>query len=132
MKYLFFSVLAMVLMCFSSCTKVEGRGGAATIKGSVLGKKYNAIGNLVAEYPMIKEDVYIIYGANSTSVDDKMDTSYDGTFEFRNLQPGTYTIIVYSKAPSEPGGKVAVLKTITISKAEKKQAVDVGVIEVRD
>ncbi len=132
MKHLFLVLLALILVSSSSCSKVEGRGGAATIKGSLLGKKYNAIGNLISEYPMIKEKVYIIYGTNTTSVDDKTDTSYDGSFEFRNLQPGTYTVFAYSKAPSQPGGKVAVLKTITISKAEKKQAVDVGVIEVRD
>lgn len=125
---LIFSTLGLIM----SCSKIEGGGGAATLKGSVLGKKYNAVGNVIAEYPLAKHDVFIIYGTSTTYFDDKIETSYDGTFEFRHLQPGNYTIFSYSKAPTDPSGNVTVLKEITISKAEKKQAIDVGVIEVRD
>lgn len=132
MKTIYFLLLLGGISVFSSCEKFEGEGGAATIKGSVLGKKYNSIGVLITEYPMQKHDVFIIYGENSTYFDDKIETSYDGTFEFRHLQPGTYTIFTYSKDPTVPSGDVVVKQTITISKGEKKQAIDVGVIEVRD
>lgn len=132
MKYFSLALLVCVLGGLMSCSKVEGDGGAATLKGSVLGKKYNAVGNVIAEYPLAKKDVFIIYGTSTTYFDDKIETSYDGTFEFRNLQPGNYTIFVYSKSLTDPSGDVTVLKEVTISKAEKKQAIDVGVIEVRD
>ena len=46
----------------SSCKKVEGAGGGATIKGMIQEQKYNALGNIIAEYPGSDVDVYLIYG----------------------------------------------------------------------
>ena len=132
MKFVFYTLFVCLIVGSTSCSKVEGRGGGATLKGSVLGQKYNAIGAIVAEYPLAKQDIFIVYGANTTYFDDKIETSYDGTFEFSKLQPGSYTIFCYSKAPSDPSGKLAVLKTVTISKAEKKEAIDVGLFTLRD
>jgi len=121
--------IGLSLLC-SSCKKNEGTGGAATIKGSILGKKYNGIGVLIAEYPLANEDVFIIYGKKTNYFDDRIRTSYDGSFEFRALQPGNYTVFCYSKDPNVPGGETAVLREIFIEK--KKDTKDLGIIEVRD
>ncbi|MEY3586315.1 MAG: hypothetical protein RLZZ243_1379, partial [Bacteroidota bacterium] len=52
----------LVLSISSSCKKVEGSGGGATIKGIIQEQKYNALGNIIAEYPGSDIDVYLIYG----------------------------------------------------------------------
>jgi len=119
-----------ISLFFYGCKKNEGTGGAATIKGSILAKKYNAINVLIAEYPLAKEDVYIIYGNSNSYFDDKIETSYDGSFEFRGLQPGDYTVFCYSKSPSSPSGDTTVVLNVNIS--NKKDTKDLGVIEVRD
>lgn len=127
-----FSLFLLLTLSVSifSCKKVEGEGGASTINGSLLGKKYNSVNVLIAEYPLAKHDVFIIYGSNSTYFDDKIETSYDGTFEFRNLQPGVYTIFCYEKDDNEPSGDGVIIQTVKIEK--KKDNVSLGVIEVRD
>lgn len=130
MKTILLSVFIGLSICFSACKKNEGTGGAATIKGSILGKKYNGIGVLIAEYPMAKEDVFIIYGNSNSYFDDKIETSYDGSFEFRNLQPGNYTVFCYSKSPNSPSGDTTIIMDVNIS--NKKDTKDLGVIEVRD
>lgn len=130
MKSFSLFLILFLTISLSSCKKVEGEGGAATISGSLLGKKYNGVGTLIAEYPLAKHDVFIIYGTNSTYFDDKIETSYDGSFEFRNLQPGNYTIFCYEKDNTEPSGDGVVIQTVTIEK--KKDNVNIGIIEVED
>lgn len=129
MKSILLLPLITVLLLISSCKKVEGTGGAAVIKGSLLGKKYNGVGALIAEYPLAKHDVYIVYGTN-TYFDDDIETSYDGSFEFRELQPGNYTIFLYEEDPTVASGEAVIKKSVTIS--DKKETIDLGVIEVTD
>lgn len=129
MKSIHFASLLIVCLLVFSCKKVEGTGGAATIKGSLLGQKFNGVGALIAEYPLAKQDVYIVYGDN-TYFDDDIETSYDGTFEFRELQPGDYTIFLYEKDPTAASGDGVISMKVTVSK--KKETVELGVIEVRD
>jgi hypothetical protein len=50
----------------------------------------------VGTYPAADEDVYIQYG-DHVSPDDKVQTNYDGEFEFLYLRPGKYTVYVFSK-----------------------------------
>lgn len=132
MRIMSFCLILFLGFQLQSCKKVEGKGGAATIKGSILGKKYNSVGNLIAEYPLAKHDLFIIYGQNSTYFDDKIETSFDGSFEFRNLQPGTYTIYTIGKDPTVSSGDKTISQTITIAKKDKKSVIDLGIIEVRD
>jgi len=126
--FLFFAVLTT----FISCKKVEGEGGGATISGSLNGQKLNGAGVVSSEYPLFDHDIYIIYGGNSTFYDDRIRTSYDGSFEFRNLQPGNYTVFLYQKNPSEPNEESVIIRQATISKQDKKGKVNIGVINVRD
>lgn len=132
MKIISLCLVLFLGLQLQSCKKVEGKGGAATIKGSILGKNYNSANVYISEYMMVKQDVFIVYGENSTYFDDKIETSYDGTFEFRNLQPGTYTIFTYSKDATVASGKTTVSLTTTIDKKDKKSIIDLGVIEVKD
>lgn len=132
MKSISYFLLLIALSFFVSCKKVEGEGGAATISGTLNGQKINSAGDTISEYPLYDHDVFIIYGNSSTFYDDKISSSYDGTFEFRNLQPGNYTIFLYEKNNSAGGGESAVTKQITIDKKDKKGTVNLGTIDVRD
>lgn len=81
-----------------SCDKDAGEGGTSSITGRVLVHDFDAGWTAVQDtYPAPKEDVYIIYGDDNSVFDDDRETSYDGTFEFKNLRKGTYKIFAYSK-----------------------------------
>lgn len=127
--------LFLVLAVFgitSSCKKVEGEGGSSKIVGKVTVNNYNVGGSILeGTYPGADEDVYIIYGEGNTYYNDRIKTSYDGTFEFPYLQPGTYTVYVYEDVlpePSNADNKQVVLLTTEIGKKETK---DVGEIIIK-
>ena len=113
MKLLFGA--AFLILIFTSCSKYEGEGGSATIKGVVVEQKYNTLGNIIAEYPVGDQDVYIIYGNDNTFYDDDIKTSYDGSFEFRYLKKGSYKIFVYEDCASCPSGQKEVIVPIEIT-----------------
>ena len=127
MKYLGFLMVAMLLIGVS-CTKSEGVGGNATVTGVLKESVYNILGyqhTISAQ----GENVYITYGGTSTVVDDKIQSSYDGTFEFNYLRPGDYTVFAYSDSwTTLLGGDSVVLAEFTIT--EKKQEVDLGSITI--
>ncbi len=124
---LFLSIL--ILSVSTSCKKVEGSGGGATIKGLIKEQKYNALGNIIAEYPAADVDVYLIYGTDDQFYDEDVKTSYDGSFVFKYLQKGTYTVFVYEDDSTEPSGKNVVKKTFEIT--EKGEVKDLGTINTR-
>jgi hypothetical protein len=130
MKNGLFLLLSIVVLSVStSCKKVEGSGGGATIKGFINEQKYNALGNVIAEYPGADVDVYLIYGTADQFYDEDVKTSYDGSFVFKYLQKGTYTVFVYEDDSSEPSGKNVVKQTFEIT--EKGQVKDLGTINTR-
>ena len=91
---LLFSILAVFLL---SCEKTEGEGGTASIKGKVYVINYNSELTFIrAEYYGPDEDVYIVYGSDEV-YSDKFSTHHDGTFLFKYLRKGHYTLYVYSK-----------------------------------
>ena len=114
MKLLFGA--AFLILIFNSCSKYEGEGGTATIKGVIREQKYNTLGNIIAEYPVGDQDVYIIYGNGNTFYDDDIKTSYDGSFEFRYLKKGLYKIFVYEDCLTCPSGKKEIIVPIEITK----------------
>ncbi|GAB4132552.1 MAG: hypothetical protein Fur0041_03950 [Bacteroidia bacterium] len=86
------SVIALAV----SCKNGAGPGGEASIKGTVLGKRYvNNCTLLVGEFLAPDEDVYIIYD-DDPSYGDRVKTGPDGTFWFKYLRKGKYTIYAYS------------------------------------
>jgi len=95
-KKLLPSLLFLIILA-TACTKEAGEGGTATIVGKVYAYDYNAeMTNLRTEYYAPDEDVYIIYGEDSI-FSDRMRTNFDGSYRFKYLRPGEYTIYAYSK-----------------------------------
>lgn len=119
MKKLVF--LTALFGLFLSCNKTEGLGGTSSITGKVIVNDYNATGTLISTYPGQDEDVFIIYGNDNTTYNDKVSTSFDGTFRFDNLTIGTYKLYSYSKCDTCASGQDEALITVEIS--EKKQVV---------
>ncbi len=111
-----FVVIAIFLL--QSCKKAEGEGGTAAIIGKVFVKDYNAeFTSLKAEYYAPDEDVFIVYGTDVV-YSDNFKTHYDGTYLFKYLRKGKYTIFVYSKDSSgvSPSGIIPIEKEINITK----------------
>jgi hypothetical protein len=131
MKKLFsFSLLVIItvlLSGLSSCKKEAGEGGAATITGKILIQNYNQVTHATIGQPYAagKEDVYIIYG-DGTTFNDKTETSFDGTFAFRYLRPGTYKVFVYTDIVPKPvngADEEAVVSTVEITDKKGTYAV---------
>ena len=118
--------VALLLFAFvqQACEKVEGEGGRETIYGEIRAAEYNNIGEVILDYPLPEERVYIIYGkqdtTNNSIYDDEMRTSYDGKFAFPYLQAGDYTIFAYTKCSECFAGKEAVFVEVNIPKGKKE------------
>ncbi len=119
------SAISILIILTLSCSKDEGVGGTATIRGRVMIHNYNKdYSILLSQQDAAEEDVYIIYGDEQT-FGDQTETNYDGTFEFRYLLPGNYKIFVYSEDSTSDGMyDAAVIKNISVSK--KDDLVDAG------
>lgn len=65
--------------------------------------------------------------------DEFVRTSFDGSFEFRYLRPGSYRVFVYSKDVS---GSVSVPPTFevmqTVEITDKKQIIELPDFEIND
>jgi hypothetical protein len=114
-----------------SCSKVEGKGGSATVKGVVLEQLYNSIGNPISggKYEAADQDVYLIYGQDDTFYDDDLKTSFDGSFVFNYLQKGKYTLFVYEDCNNCPSGKKEILFPFEIT--ERNQVIDLDTIVIK-
>lgn len=127
-----FFLFPLIALVFSQCTKTEGEGGAATIKGRVMVQDYTLSNNKNGEpYGAYDTKVYIIYG-NGTTYHDDYDCSYDGSYEFRNLRKGTYKIFAYSEIipkPADPPNDEPVIISVTVS--DKKGVVTAPDIEIK-
>lgn len=121
-------ILALfILLSLYSCDLPEGEGGNSTIRGHVFMKKYNSdFSRLIQEYYLPDEDVYIIYGDDTTSYNDDVKTHFDGSYEFRYLRPGKYTIYAYSRDSLSITGLpiIAIKKSITIKEDDTEVEVD--------
>jgi hypothetical protein len=98
MKIIFSSTICcFCMLLFVSCSKDEGEGGTSTIKGKLFEKKYDrSYRTLLSESPSPDEKVYIIYGGDHETYDDDYNTSFNGEYEFKYLQKGSYTIFSYT------------------------------------
>lgn len=122
-------LIFIIGIALTSCTKKEGQGGSATIKGFVYEYKQNLLGDTISRYVAADQDVFIIYGDDHTFYDDNIKTSYDGSFKFPYLQKGKYTVFVYEDCATCLSGKKEILRTIEITK--KNQVVDLDTIDIR-
>ena len=108
--------ITALLALFTSCNK-EGEGGTATIQGKVMtvihdNDNYNLATDTIVG---AKTDVFIVYGDEVLYGDD-METGPDGSYCFRYLKKGTYTIFAYSTLAT--GEKIAVSETVTVKNGE--------------
>jgi hypothetical protein len=116
-KQIFFLLVAAIAFLFISCEKEAGEGGNSSIFGKVYVKDYNGTFTVLnGEYYGSDEDVYIIYGEDK-SYSDHISTNYDGTYEFKYLRPGIYTVYAYSKDSTlqSASGIIPVIQEIEIT-----------------
>ena len=125
----FFFLAAFIIIGTSSCKKNEGPGGSSSISGVVHVYRHDGAGNLLTEYDAHEEDVYIIYGDGSTTHDDRVKTSYDGTFTFDYLEKGTYHLFAYTDSVASPSGKGIILNTIEITDKKSNIVMDTIFVE---
>lgn len=124
-----FSSLFFSVIFISSCKKKEGQGGTSAITGSLTTKLYNTSDSLIDSYPKANEDVFIIYGEGNTVYNDKVSTSYDGSFKFDYLEKGKYTVYYYEDCATCPEGHQVKLLTPVITK--RMSTVELGSIDVK-
>jgi len=126
----FFSLIIVSSLLYS-CSKVEGKGGSATVNGVVMEQKFNSIGNPISggKYDAADQDVYLIYGDDDTFYDDDIKSSYDGSFVFNYLQKGKYTLFIYEDCNSCASGKKEVLVPFEIT--ERNQVVNLDTIIIK-
>ena len=89
----------LLILLFTACKKDSGDGGNSSIRGKVTKEIRLILDNpntLQHEVPAADVDMYIQYG-DHTSPDDRIQTNYNGEFEFLQLRPGKYTIYCFSK-----------------------------------
>lgn len=122
MNKFIFSALFLTLLL--SCNKEPGQGGTSSIEGKVYRIETNSLGDTLDQYYAPDYDVYIIYGDEDQTYDDDFSTSYDGSYRFTHLTPGTYTIFAYTRCDLCGGGDTAVSQTIEITEKESKIMLD--------
>jgi hypothetical protein len=110
-----FGILLLLSTLIFSCNKVEGEGGTSSIIGSLTVNEFKNSGILKATYPGADEDVFIIYGKDNTTYNDKVSTSYDGTYRIDNLVKGTYKLFSYSE-DTTASGVIEVLVEVNVLK----------------
>lgn len=89
-------IISAIMITSTSCTKEPGVGGGASVSGSMLIHDYNSLGTFLGEYEAQNYKVYLIYGNDGGAFDDDVNTSHEGSFEFKYLQKGDYELFVYS------------------------------------
>jgi hypothetical protein len=119
---LFLLILIPLLMI--SCKKEPGSGGKSTIYGKVLVKDYNASFTYLYEtYYGPGIWVYIIYG-NDRDYGDRIQTGYDGTWEFKYLRPGSYKVYALSKDSTlQTSAEIPVMLNVEIPKQKQDMEV---------
>lgn len=130
-RLIFFYVCLVMTFGLSSCKKYAGEGGNSVIQGKIYVKNYNTNGTtLLNEYYGADVEVYIIYGETSNFYNERLRTSYDGSFEFRFLTKGKYRVFVYSKCFDCDTGFEEIIVPTEITK--NKATVDLGNIVIND
>ena len=117
MRRFSFVFAALLIFTLAGCNKGEGVGGSATIQGQVFkvlhpDDDYDLSADTVAA---AKQDVFIVYGDDSF-VGDDVECGEDGSYRFRYLTAGTYTVYAYSELAS--GERVAVKRTVEVGRGE--------------
>lgn len=75
---------------------VDYDDGSSSVKGRLLVQKYVGIIKIGGPFVSQEQEVYIVYG-NEEVYFDRMDTGFDGKFEFKNLIKGEYKLYALSE-----------------------------------
>ena len=125
-RSLIFTLILLITFpaLMTSCKKEPGSGGKSTIYGKVLVKDYNSSFTVLQEtYYGPEIWVYLIYG-DDRDYSDRINTNYDGTWEFKYLRPGKYKVYAYSKDSTlQTSAPVAVIREVEIG--SQKQDLEV-------
>lgn len=123
---------AIIILCLMGCSEEPGLGGNATIIGNLKLNNYNSNFSVLQQsYYPTEEFVYIVFGDNA-AYGDRVRTGLDGSFEFKQLKLGSYTLYAYSKDSTfkSPSGYVPIFKTVEIT--SPSDILDVGELVVLD
>ncbi len=82
---------------FSACKKEAGEGGNSLVRGKIILREYTAFPILYTESEATDEDVFIVYGDDDNTIDDRTRTSFDGSYKFQFLNKGKYRIFAYTE-----------------------------------
>lgn len=129
-----FAFLAIMLF---SCKKEAGDGGNSSISGKVEKDVRLLLENpntYQGSFPAADQDVYIIYG-DHVSPDDRVQTNYNGQFEFLYLRPGKYKIYTFSRDTNSVDvawdeDHMTIIREVELD--EKMQQKDIGTFKVYD
>ncbi|HTL82453.1 MAG TPA: hypothetical protein VL651_12155 [Bacteroidia bacterium] len=127
--------VSFLFMLISSCNSGPGPGGQATITGKI---KY--VGNWNSTCTLFTDsasgftpfyapdiDVYLIYGDDPT-YGDRVKSAPDGTFQFKYLRTGKYTVYAYSKDCNAQAGTTAVMANVEVT--DRKQSLTISDIRI--
>ena len=89
---------------------VDYDDGSSSVKGRLMVQKYVGEFPIGDPYVSQEQEVYIVYG-NEEVYFDRMDTGFDGEFQFKDLIKGEYTLY----ALSECGTCVDVYDTVSVT-----------------
>lgn len=107
--------MLLIPLIFASCEKEPGPGGKSTLYGKVKVKDYNSTFTVLNEIyygPGIW--VYLVYG-DDRDYGERIQTSYDGTYEFKYLRPGKYKVYSLSKdSTMTTNAQVPVIREVEI------------------
>jgi hypothetical protein len=131
------TLLLFVIVLVTACQKDAGDGGNSSIRGKVTKEIRLILDNPNTTQhvvPAADLDMYIQYG-DHTSPDDRIQTNYDGEFEFLQLRPGKYTIYCFSKdtnsvAVNWDQDHMPIIRNVEIT--DSKQVVEVDEMVVFD
>lgn len=123
-------ILSLIGFLAVSCEKGEGFGGSSTIKGVIMTEEWNAefTRKKAPDHPAQEKDVYLVFGDGDDFYGDKVETDYQGRFEFNYLREGTYVVYVYSKDPTKnydyTDEMMIVTDTVRITRKEQTVVAD--------
>lgn len=117
-------IILLLFLSIAGCKKGPGEGGSSSIRGKIFRYGYNAnFSTLLDSSFAEEEDVYIIYG-DAVTFGDRQNTNHDGSYEFKYLRKGKYTIFAYEDDSTKYPVKARRAVEIVVEITENKQNLD--------
>ena len=120
------------MIVLGACTSGAGEGGTALISGKVVLMQTDRLGNDKGVEEARDEKVFLVYGDDAVFSED-VRTHSDGTYEFKYLRKGNYTIFAYQNCDSCGSGNNAVEVQVEITENRSVvEASNISLIKVLD